>query len=153
MVCTCQISKNLKKKRKENPNKLYGQPDIQNISIKGYVQTICIYSHKCAWQNVWKEIYHLCMVRFQVPSFFLLVFSNFSIMVSVSHSVMSDSLRPCGFHLEDPTGSFVHGILQTRTMEWVSMPFSRRSSWPQDQTWVSCTAGRFYNGYIHLKNL
>ena len=103
MVCTCQISKNLKKKRKENPNKLYGQPDIQNISIKGYVQTICIYSHKCAWQNVWKEIYHLCMVRFQVPSFFLLVFSNFSIMVSVSHSVMSDSLRPCGFHLEDPT--------------------------------------------------
>ena len=38
--------------------------------------------------------------------------------------------------------SFVHGILQARIREWVATPFSRRSSWPKDQTWVSCTAGR-----------
>ena len=38
--------------------------------------------------------------------------------------------------------SFVHGILQARIREWVATPFSRRSSWPRDQTWVSCTAGR-----------
>ena len=49
----------------------------------------------------------------------------------------------------DPTdyslpGSSVHGILPSRILEWVATPFSRRSSWPGDQTQVSCIAGRFF---------
>ena len=36
-----------------------------------------------------------------------------------------------------PPDSSVHGILQERTLEWVSMSFSRGSSWPSDQTLVS----------------
>ena len=36
------------------------------------------------------------------------------------------------------TGSSVHGILQARILEWVAISFSRGSSWPRDQTWVSC---------------
>ena len=43
-----------------------------------------------------------------------------------------------------PPGSSVHGILQARMLEWVTIPFSRRSSWPRDQIWVSCIAGRFF---------
>ena len=43
-----------------------------------------------------------------------------------------------------PPGSSVHGILQARILEWVAMSFSRGSSWPRDQTQVSCTAGRFF---------
>ena len=35
------------------------------------------------------------------------------------------------------------GILQARILEWVAMPFSRGSSWPKDQTGVSCLVGRF----------
>ena len=35
-------------------------------------------------------------------------------------------------------GSSVHEILQARIPEWVSMPSSRESSWPRDQTCVSC---------------
>ena len=35
------------------------------------------------------------------------------------------------------------GILKARILEWVAIPFSRGSSWPKDQTWVSCTIGRF----------
>ena len=42
-----------------------------------------------------------------------------------------------------PPGSSVHGILQARIVEWVVIFFSRGSSWPRDQTWVSCIAGRF----------
>ena len=38
----------------------------------------------------------------------------------------------------------VHGILQARILEWAAIPFSRGSSWPRDQTRVSCTAGRFF---------
>ena len=44
-------------------------------------------------------------------------------------SVMSVSLRPYGL---SPLGSSVHGILQARTLEWVSMPFSRGSSRPSN---------------------
>ena len=43
-----------------------------------------------------------------------------------------------------PPGSSVHGILQERILEWVVIPFSRGSSWLKDQTWVSCTASRFF---------
>ena len=41
-------------------------------------------------------------------------------------------------------GSPVHGILQTRILEWVAIFFSRGPSWPRDWTWVSCIAGRFF---------
>ena len=33
-----------------------------------------------------------------------------------------------------PPGFSVHGISQTRILEWVAIPFSRGSSWPRDQT-------------------
>ena len=42
-----------------------------------------------------------------------------------------------------PDSSF-HGIFQARILEWVAIPFSRGSSWPRDQTQVSCIAGRFF---------
>ena len=34
-------------------------------------------------------------------------------------------------------GSSVHGILQARILEWVSISSSRGSSWPRDQTHTS----------------
>ena len=41
--------------------------------------------------------------------------------------------------------SSVHGILQARILEWpLTIPFSRGSSQPRDQTWGSCIAGRFF---------
>ena len=43
-----------------------------------------------------------------------------------------------------PPASSVHGILQTRILEWLSIPFSRESSWPRDWTQVSCIAGIFF---------
>ena len=54
--------------------------------------------------------------------------------------VLSDSLWS---HDCSPSDSFVHGILQARILEWVAVPFSRGSSWPGDQTHISCIAGRF----------
>ena len=49
---------------------------------------------------------------------------------SESHSVVFNSLRPHG--LTD------HGILQTRILEWVALPFSR------DRTEVSWISGKFF---------
>ena len=42
-----------------------------------------------------------------------------------------------------PPGSSVHGILQTRILEWAAMPSSRGPSWPRDWTQVFCIAGGF----------
>ena len=41
-------------------------------------------------------------------------------------------------------GSSVHGILQATILDWVAIPFSRGSSWPRNQTGVSCIADRFF---------
>ena len=64
----------------------------------------------------------------------------------VSHEVLVSWSRPTLYHPMHCSlpGSSVHGILQARILEWVAFPFSRGSSWPRDQTWVSYTAGRFF---------
>ena len=54
---------------------------------------------------------------------------------SVSRSVMSDFLDPMSCSLP---GSSVHGILQTRILEWAAIPFSRGSSQSRDQTLLHC---------------
>ena len=41
-----------------------------------------------------------------------------------------------------PLGSPVHGILQARILEWISISFSRSSSWSRDWTHVSCIGRR-----------
>ena len=57
----------------------------------------------------------------------------------LSRSVMSDSLWP-----QAPPGFYVHGIFQARILEWGAISFSRGSSWPRDQTCISCIAGGFF---------
>ena len=61
------------------------------------------------------------------------------VSLCVNHSVMSDSLSPHGL-----SPAFVHEIFQGKILEWVATPFSRGSSQPEDQTWVSYFAGRFF---------
>ena len=41
-------------------------------------------------------------------------------------------------------GSSVHRMFQARILEWVAISFSRGTSWPRDQTWVSYIAVRFF---------
>ena len=43
--------------------------------------------------------------------------------------------------------------LQIRITErnHIAIPFSRRSSWPKDQTWVSCISGRFFTVWATRK--
>ena len=60
------------------------------------------------------------------------------VLVTQSHLTLCDTMD-CS-----PPGSSVHGILQARILEWVTIPFSRGSSPPRDQTQVSHIAGRFF---------
>ena len=42
----------------------------------------------------------------------------------------------------------VHGILQARILEWVAFPFSGWSSWPRNQTCVSCISRRILYHWV-----
>ena len=54
-------------------------------------------------------------------------------------SVVSDS---CDSTDCSPPGSSVRGTVQERILEWVAIPFSRRSSWLRDRTCLSCIGRR-----------
>ena len=51
--------------------------------------------------------------------------SRSSLVESVSCLVMSDPVTSMDC---SPPGSYVHGILQARLLEWVAIPFSKGSS-------------------------
>ena len=71
-------------------------------------------------------------------------------VVYVNHLVMSNSLQLhelCG-----SPGSSVHGISRAKILEWIAIPFSRRSSWCTDWTQVSPIAGRFFYYLSHQGN-
>ena len=48
-------------------------------------------------------------------------------------------------------GSSGHGIFQARILQWVAISFSRGSSWPRDQTQVSCTASQFFTNWASIE--
>ena len=73
----------------------------------------------------WYTMYQLCAV----------------LICSVSCQTLCD-LKDCS-----PLGSSVHGILQARILEWDAMLSSRGSSWPRNQTGVSCIAGEFFTSW------
>ena len=54
---------------------------------------------------------------------------------------MSDSVRT---HRWQPTRLLCPWDSSGKILEWVAIPFSRESSRPRDQTWVSRIAGRFF---------
>ena len=47
-----------------------------------------------------------------------------------------------------PPGSSIHGIFQARTLEWVAISFSRRSSHLRDWTRVSRVVGRCFTVWV-----
>ena len=58
-----------------------------------------------------------------------------------SCSVISDYLWPCG---PLPARLLCQWDFPGKNTEWVAIPFSRWSSQPRDQTWVSCIADGFF---------
>ena len=66
------------------------------------------------------------------------------ICVCVCVCVTQSCLTLCNPMFCSPPSPSLHGVLQARILEWVAISFSRGSSWPRDQTWISRIAGRFF---------
>ena len=58
--------------------------------------------------------------------------------ISLSFSLLCSTL--CNSMDCSPPGSSVHGISQTRILEWVAISFSRGSSWLRKWTCTSCVS-------------
>ena len=84
------------------------------------------------------------MLFFSVPH--SIVQRNFKTTLSLNLPNESENHSVCPT-LCDPLDYTVHGILQARILEWVAVPFSRRSSQPRDQTQVSHIAGGFFTSW------
>ena len=54
--------------------------------------------------------------------------------ISQSHTTLCDRMN-C-----NPADSSVHGIFQARILEWLAISYPRGSSWPRDQTWITCVS-------------
>ena len=79
---------------------------------------------------------------------------NLFMTLRKSRVLVIQSCPTLGDHRDwSPPDSSAHGNLQTRMLEWVAIPFSRRSSWPRDRTQVSCIAGRFFTIWATRKVL
>ena len=77
---------------------------------------------------------------------FLLIRPSANQMTSPSHT-LKVKVSLTSPTLCDPMDYTVHGILQARILKWVVFLFSRGSSWPRDQTRVSCIAGGFFTSW------
>ena len=60
----------------------------------------------------------------------------YMVYAELLHKVRVKSLQLCQILCDpmdcSPPGSSVHWILQARSLEWVPIPSSRRSSWPRE---------------------
>ena len=92
------------------------------------------------WDSLTKP--RLLIGLYHITSYFE-IFRNYFLMAFLGYPC----LLACDPLDCSPPGSSVHGVLQARILEWVSISFSREYSRPSDRTCVSCDsciAGEFF---------
>ena len=84
-------------------------------------------------------------------SLYILYYTKFKNIPTLKVKVLITQSCPTLCNLMDcsPPGSSVHRILQVRTLEWVSSPFSRGSFHSRDWIWVSWHCGQILYHLSH----
>ena len=98
------------------------------------------WEHMCSCRPISLGTWVSRMSRNPIP-----IGQKVKVLVTQSCLTLCDSMN-CS-----PPRSSVHGILQAKILEWVTIPFSRGSSLLRDRTQVSCTAGRFFTVWATRK--
>ena len=74
------------------------------------------------------------------------------LLLLFSCQVVSNSCNPMECSLPD-SSVLCPWDFQARILEWVAISFSRGSSWPRDQTLVSCIASGFFTDWVTREGL
>ena len=101
-------------------------------------------------RSLWAYILALSVIKCMSLSNFLNCLTNISLSVKYEWSLQVIIVRKSKLKVKlwviqscptlcdlmdcSPPGPSVHRIFQTRILEWVSISFSRGSSWPRDRT-------------------
>ena len=117
------------------------------------MRILCIHSHRCE-RSKSKNIILIKGLpfgnssgihRFPKVRYIRLYSVKINIMKGSDMVVIQSCPTLCNPMDCSPPGSSVQGILQARILEWVAISFSKESSQPRDQSWVSCIAGSLYH--------
>ena len=108
------------------------------LSVHVGSRDTCTVRIHCGFIDRWLLWWGLRVFHNQLRIFIFLCLESKKVFVTQS---LSDFCHPMEC---SPPDSSVHGISQARILEWVTISFSKGSSQPRDQTWVSCIAGRFF---------
>ena len=112
----------------------YNQKHVWRIRRNSCVDKLSIRLCLALWMNLFmKSTYHINWTQSCSDALPQLVL----VLVAQSCPVL------CNPFDYIPLGFSVHGMLQARILEWVSLPFSRGSSQARDWTWVSHITGSF----------
>ena len=88
---------------------------------------------------IYKFIHILCMYII----FIYIIYIN--IYIYIYKVLVTQSCLTLCYPIDcSQAGSSVHGIFQTRILEWIVIIFSSGSSWSRDQTQTSQIAGRLF---------
>ena len=85
------------------------------------------------WRSMIRTLQQCCSI--------MAIHDNFLLLLLLSAQLCPILCDPMNCN---PPDSSVHGISQSKILEWVAISFSRESSWPRDRTCISCLAGGFF---------
>ena len=115
------------------------QPDIVNQLLVPIYTNYYIQEHKCLLILLGKYILSLS-IYLRINGLNL----NSSHNPFLTNTFVLSCVQLCNPMDCSSQGFSVHGIFQTRILEWVAISSSKGYSWPMDWTHVSCIAGIFF---------
>ena len=121
--------------------------NLQNYEIKNKLKILSNSEIENIFLNIWKDKKYIYLFKKHSACSLKHCFriSRCTFLCPHAKSLQSCPIMcdPMGCSLP---GSSVHGILQARILEWVTVPSSRGSSWPRNQTHLSSNSciGRWF---------
>ena len=118
------------------------------LAIQGTLK--CLTQHHDLKASI---LQHSAFFTVQLSHSYLCVRVCVCVCVCVCVLVAQLCLTLCNPTDYSPPGFSVHGILQARILEWIAIPFSKRTSHLRDQTLVSLITGRFFTVWATGKSV
>ena len=102
-------------------------------------ELLSIWFRKLMKGKGWPEV-NIQMAELEFSPRFLILYPGLLLLKQCCYLVIKPCLILCDPMDCSPAGFSVHGIFQTKILEWVTISFSRGSSWAKGWTLISCVS-------------